>query len=268
VPGLGMMVGRRSAATYRRRREFIDHDDVVITIGLAPNYEVEHLGRTLSLGRGDAVMMTGAEPAMLRAATDGEYISMRAPVSLISPLVGNLGNAYGRPIPASTPALRLLVSYLRILDETEILAAPTLRRQLVTHVHDLMALAIGAAPDAAIAAKDRGARAARLNAIKDDIADHLDKADLSVSAIALRHRTIPRYVQRLFEADGTTFTEYVLEQRLARAHRLLRDPRHAEGKISTVAFEAGFGDLSYFNRAFRRRYGVAPTEVRAAAKTE
>ncbi|MEN3383321.1 MAG: hypothetical protein V7608_3365, partial [Hyphomicrobiales bacterium] len=42
-------------------------------------------------------------------------------------------------------------------------------------------------------------------------------------------------------------------------------PRYAGQKISAIAFDAGFGDLSYFNRAFRRRYGAAPSEVRAAA---
>ena len=73
-----------------------------------------------------------------------------------------------------------------------------------------------------------------------------------MAAIAARHRIMPRCVQRLFENEGTTFTDYVLAQRLARAHRLLSDPRRAVQKISTVAFDAGFGDLSYFNRTFRR----------------
>src|SRR5262249_40079153 len=32
-----------------------------------------------------------------------------------------------------------------------------------------------------------------------------------------------------------------------------------------LVLEAGFGDLSYFNRAFRRRFGASPSDVRAAA---
>jgi AraC-like DNA-binding protein len=47
----------------------------------------------------------------------------------------------------------------------------------------------------------------------------------------------------------------------------LTDPRRASQKISTISLDAGFGDLSYFNRAFRRHYGVAPSELRAAAKS-
>jgi len=242
--------------------------NVVMTVGLASSYEVQHLGRTLSMRRGEAVVMTGSEPALLRAPTHGEYISMRAPLRSMSPLVAGLDAAYGRPIPADSPALRLLTHYLRSLDQTEALDAPSLRRLAVSHVHDLMALAIGATRDAAVVAKDRGARAARLYAIKEDIANHLDHPDLSVATIARRHRIIPRYVQRLFEGEGTTFTDYVLEHRLARAHRLLTDPHGASRKISTVAFESGFGDLSYFNRTFRRRYGLAPSEVRAEARSD
>jgi AraC-like DNA-binding protein len=57
----------------------------------------------------------------------------------------------------------------------------------------------------------------------------------------------------------------VLGRRLAYAHRLLADPRSAHRRISDIAFEAGFGDLSRFNKAFRRQYGVTPSDVRAMA---
>jgi AraC-like DNA-binding protein len=162
--------------------------------------------------------------------------------------------------------LQLLIRYVGILQEAGTFAVPELRRQAAIHIHDLIALAIGATRDAAEIAKSRGARAARLRAIKEDITTLLDQPDLSVATIAARHRIKPRWVQRLFESAGTTFTEYVLAQRLVRAHRLLTNPLYANQKVSTIALDIGFGDLSYFNRAFRRRYGTTPSELRAAAK--
>ena len=72
----------------------------------------------------------------------------------------------------------------------------------------------------------------------------------------------PRYIHKLFENEGLTFSAFVLAQRLSRAHRILSDPRLADRNISSVAFGVGFGDLSYFNRAFRRRFAATPTEIR------
>src|SRR5882762_3847584 len=194
-------------------------------------------------------------------------MNVGSPKRKLSSLVAGLDAAYGRPIPADNPALRLLTHYIGIIEETESLAAPDLRRQAVTHIHDLMALAIGATRDAADIAKSWGARAARLRAIKEDIATRLDQPDLSAATIAVRHRIKPRWVQRLFESEGTTFTEYVLAQRLVRAHRLLTDPLYVNQKVSTIALDSGFGDLSYFNRAFRRCYGMTPSELRPAARS-
>ena len=268
MPGLGVAKARRSAAAYRLLREFIDSDDVFVTVGLTSRYEVHQFGRVLDLKPGEASVMTASEPACLKVPTYGQYINVRAPRRILSSFVADLDGAYGRPIPADNPALRLLIHYIGLLGETEGLAAPDLRRQAVTHVHDLMALAIGATRDAAELATNRGGQAALLRAIKQDIADRLDgldQPDLSVATIAAQNRVKPRWVQRLFEREGTTFTEYVLAQRLVRAHRLLTNPRFARLKISAIAFDTGFGDLSYFNRAFRRRYGVTPSDLRAAA---
>jgi AraC-like DNA-binding protein len=43
---------------------------------------------------------------------------------------------------------------------------------------------------------------------------------------------------------------------------MLLDPRMVERTISDIAFAAGFGDLSHFNRAFRQHFGKTPTDVR------
>ncbi len=97
------------------------------------------------------------------------------------------------------------------------------------------ALTLGATRDAAEIAEGRGVRAARLRAIKEDIVNGLRDGEVSVDAIAAKHRVSPRYLQLLFEEDGTTFTDFVLAQRLARAHRMLSDPRYAKQRIAALA---------------------------------
>ena len=132
--------------------------------------------------------------------------------------------------------------------------------------HDLLALALGATRDAAETARLRGAQAARLREIKADIEQNLGREDFSIVTLSARHRLPVRSVQRLFEADGMTFTDYVLERRLVRAHRLLIDPRLAERPIGIIALEAGFTNQPHFNRSFRSRFGATPSDVRSNAR--
>jgi AraC-like DNA-binding protein len=68
----------------------------------------------------------------------------------------------------------------------------------------------------------------------------------------------------LFETEGFSFLEYVFAERIARSHEVLRSG--SDRTISAIAFAIGFSDLSHFNRAFRRRFGRTPTEVRADAR--
>jgi AraC-like DNA-binding protein len=120
----------------------------------------------------------------------------------------------------------------------------------------------GATRDDALIGQGRGTRAARLCAIKSDILEHLGDSDLKATTVALRQRVTPRYVHMLFEGEGTTFSAFVLERRLDRVRRMLAGRQWANSSITAIAFAAGFGDLSYFNRTFRRRFGITPSEVR------
>jgi hypothetical protein len=92
-----------------------------------------------------------------------------------------------------------------MLEDDEALATPALRRLVVTQIYDLVALAIGATRDAAAIAEGRGVRAARLHAIKADIADRLVKNDLTVAAVASRQRISESYVRSCSKAKEARF---------------------------------------------------------------
>ena len=76
----------------------------------------------------------------------------------------------------------------------------------------------------------------------------------------------PRYVDRLFETEGESFSGFVRGQRLMRAHHMLMDPHCAGRSIGTIASDVGFADVSEFGCAFRRRFGSTPAELRSRAQ--
>jgi AraC-like DNA-binding protein len=245
-----------------------DGNDSVRLLKLSSRTEginVSQLGRELAASAGEAVLLSNADATACTAVGMSRCLSVRVPRRVLVELVPQLEDAFVRPIPRNSETLKLLMRYLDLLKEDQELIRPQLCGALVNHVHDLLALTLGASREAAEIANGRGMRAARLRAIMADIQGLLDSPDLSIAALARRHGVTPRYVQKLFESEGMTFSQFLLDQRLARVHRVLTSPPFHGRRISDVALDAGFGDLSHFNRNFRRHYGESPSDVRAAA---
>jgi AraC-like DNA-binding protein len=222
--------------------------------------------REVSFKDGEAVLLSGANGgfSVIRP-TPARFVGLRMSQKQLAPLARGLDNSRMRVIPANAAPLRLLASYVdAIADMAEPISAE-MSGVIAAHLHDLVALSVGPTQDA-VAAAEGSVRAARLQAIKRDIAARLlEESDLTVAAIAARHQVTPRYVHKLFERDGTTVTRFVLEQRLDHAYRRLRNPQFSACSISSIAYDVGFGDLSYFNRVFRRRYGATPSDIRQLA---
>ena len=266
LPGLGLLVGATSPVHLEHASDLIRDDDLSFMVGPTERWSAFQLGREAMLGTCDGVLMWNAEVGSMTLPSETRFKTFRVPVAAIEPLVPELHAQIATRVPAQSTALRLLSSYLDVFGNADLAEAPDVGRAAVAHVYDLLALALNPTRDAAEIAKGRGLRAARLYAIKADIGDNLARADLSVGVIAAKHRVTPRYVQMLFEDEGITFSEFVLTQRLARVHGLLADPRHAGRPIGAIALDAGFGDLSHFNKMFRRRFGATPSDIRAAAQ--
>ncbi|HEY4141353.1 MAG TPA: AraC family transcriptional regulator [Pseudolabrys sp.] len=265
LPNVGIAYGRLSPTRNTHPGELIDNDAPLLVIVKAGSGTLHQEGREGSVSTGEGILTSNGCAGTFLGHVPSKLLSVRLDRKLLEAQGVAVDDALIRPIASKNPALQLLGHYAGVLNSDVALATAELRHTVTTHIHDLAALVLGATRDGAELAKSRGVRAARLNAIKDDIIANLARS-MTVDSIAATHGISASYVRKLFETDGTTFTDFILRHRLARAHRLLSDPRFASRKIGAIAFESGFGDLSYFNNAFRRRYGMTPTDVRTAAQ--
>jgi AraC-like DNA-binding protein len=250
-----------SARQIKRTRELLcDGNDSLLFQWVSTVRQVEHLGREIFAGPGEGVVFSCADTRTVLHLADYRTVSLSIPRIALGPRLRSIDAAFARPLPRESAAQHLLLGYLELLRDESSTDTPELRELAINHVYDLLAVALGATRDAAENARTGGVRAARLAEIKASIRENLSGATLA--GITARHRLTPRYVQMLFEEDGTTFTEFVLEQRLALARRMLASPRAAGRTIADIAFDCGFNDISYFNRKFRARFGVSPKELR------
>ena len=271
LPGLAVVTGTLSGLRHAirpRRAAANGEDDLLLGVNVRGCSTVRQRDRDLMLRDGDAFFVTrDVTEIIITRPTPVRFVGCRVPREPVAMLVGRLDDTPAHLVPHGTEALNLLVTYASAIADALPLTTTELQRLAVCHMHDLIAATIGATRDGRAIAAGRGIAAARLRAIMTDISAHLDDGDLSVAEVARRHRVTPRYIHKLFENEGLTFSSFVLGQRLSRAHRILSDPRLACRNISSVAFDVGFGDLSYFNRAFRRRYATTPTEIRQSVMT-
>jgi AraC-like DNA-binding protein len=264
--GLTIGVGEIGPSINHRTSEIVaaDNDDFVLMTNLEGPFVVRRGQTELTLEAGEAVLVSCAETGSYIRPSSGRLLCARLPRSALSLMVPDPDDSVGRLIPAHSGPLRLLMAYADALwADAGAAADPHASRLVVDHLCDLVALTVGARGDAAEFAAARGVRAAKLNAVKACIEDRVGPNELSIDDVAAEVRVSPRYVRKLLESEGYSFSRYVAERRLERARGMLKSPRFASQTVAAIAYEVGFGDLSYFNRAFRRLYERTPSDVRA-----
>lgn len=81
-----------------------------------------------------------------------------------------------------------------------------------------------------------------------------------VSELARRVGLGASRLEHLFKIHTkTTIRDFVRERRLAQAAQLLAT---SEERISIISFRIGFPDISNFNHAFKKHFGIAPRAYR------
>jgi AraC-like DNA-binding protein len=266
APGLRLVSLYHSPMRVLRTPQLIadGDDDLILQITMTGNVSAQ-LGRQIDVDPGGAVLCSNADcGTIISPAPDSRCTLLTLSRQSLRPLLGDFDAAMVRQVPAAAPALKLLKGYIGVFGDDAL--APELERMAVDHVHDLVAVMLGVRPEAAETVESRGVRPARLRAAKVYVMRNLASHRLSPATVAAHLGVTPRYVHMLFEAEDSSFSGYVLERRLLYAHRMLGDPCCVGLTISQISLDAGFGDLSGFNRNVRRRFGCTPSELRNAKR--
>jgi len=268
LPNVSIAGGTRSPAHYSVTHDQASRfkDILVISTLRSGSASATQFGKELISGVGSASVIAPQAPVTSTMLTEGSFVTLALSLPALAKLAPHYTKAFGRSIRHDNQALRLLTQYVGIVQGGEPLTDAATAKSVSDHLMDLTALALGTLGDHAELARLRGAAAARLTVIKSDILRALSNNELSTELIAALHGISPRYVRKLFEQDGSSFSDFVLTQRLSRAHDMLTDRRCGHLTIIQISHENGFGDLSYFNRTFRRKFGGTPTDVREAAR--
>jgi AraC-like DNA-binding protein len=219
-----------------------------------------------TLAPGEGILFDHGNLAAVHALIDSQRCSIKIPRARLLKLAPAAEQAVGRKLPRNSAALKLLFHHLQGAHVAGLVPGGLATDLFEEHAIHLAAHLLGADAGAHELIEIGGLRQARLQAIMHEIETRHGDPELSAVVVAARLGVSARYVHRLLEETGRTFSECVLQRRLASALELLRDARQSGRKIVDIAFEAGFADVSHFNRSFRRQFGDTPSGVRRGAR--
>jgi len=135
------------------------------------------------------------------------------------------------------------------------------RARLGDEMMDLLALALELG-DKDDQLADRTVQQARLGSVKAWIEDHLADPGLSLERIARNNGISLRYLHHLFKLSGMSVSEFIWDRRLQRCYDMLQRPEGQTLSVTEVAYQLGFNSASHFSTAFRRKFGVSPSDLR------
>ncbi|HZQ89997.1 MAG TPA: helix-turn-helix domain-containing protein [Gaiellaceae bacterium] len=224
-------------------------------------------GRTGIARSGDVISYETSHPAVFRADRPFESLIVRVPKSLLGPEAARISDLTAITLPGSQPLPGAAAAFFQRLaaglDAGTIGAEET--PTAVGRVVDLVrSLYCGSRP---VREPQRlRSRAGILLNVESYIADNLGDPALKPASIARATYISPRYLHKLFEAEGTTVCRWIRASRLERCRDDLRDPALAHQTILAIASRWGLPGAQHFSRAFRGAYGCSPREFRRDAR--
>jgi AraC-like DNA-binding protein len=216
--------------------------------------------RSCALTAGDISVTDGKYPFQQQISYASELMLLQLPRETAVGRYPALLQSSAQAHPACQPAAALLRGALEAAFETAVHLSAAQRERLC---HALFALATLLSDDhAAPASGDHYRQQAALT----EIEEHLGESAICAQFLAARVGLSRRRLDEIFVKNfGRPIAAYIWERRLERAKDMLHDDSCMSQTITEIAFSVGFENTSHFSRAFKNRFGTAPSIWRSQA---
>jgi len=261
----GFMVGRFTTTAGKgdliRTRAGINEDArerFAVYIPLKGDLELTQFSRSERCGPGSMALLSMEEPFVQRKHGDNDTVYFFMPHGFVDQRYVGSENLCARIFSVDTGVRRLvrdsvvsLQSGAAGMTEMEFRCAARILGELII---------LGLTTSADVAADDRSVRTSNLARAKRVIRTRLSDPDFTIAEVAKQCGISLRYLHEIFRTEGMTVSEYLKQQRLVRARRMLENAGF-DTTVTEVCFSCGFSNTSQFSTAFRRAFLTSPREV-------
>lgn len=216
-------------------------------------------GSEVSLSAGDILIWDNTRPISFEVKEPLRKLSIILPLSRFKHWLPTSWYTIDKKIAKSSLSGRLLSAFMHNMSQTmfdrDDVNGDALVEATVGLLIDALAPARGEVDDQSL-------RRAQTMRVYDIINQHVSDGDLTPRKIAALAKISVRYLHWLFEAEGTTVTRYIIQERLQRCRRELGNPAMASRTITDIAFSWGFQNSAHFSRRFKQEFGSSPYSFR------
>ncbi|MEV6776151.1 helix-turn-helix domain-containing protein [Streptomyces syringium] len=266
--GVRLSFMRYSALVSRRSPDLIRRSDpelLQLALMLSGRQGVEQNRNNVLISPGDMVLFDSSRPfeGCLGPREDGgSSVMLQFPRQLLPLPEPHIARVCAATLPGTQGVGRLLRQFLVGLSEEYRHCTPQDRLRLRNTTLDMVTALLAQYMDAKAPLSSESRSHLLFRTLSSFIVENLDDPDLSPDSIAQAHHISVRYLQRVFQEEGSTVTAFIKQHRLDRCRHDLADPDLAGIAISSIGSRWGFAHPSDFSRAFRAYMGMSPREYR------
>ncbi|GGY40829.1 helix-turn-helix domain-containing protein [Streptomyces omiyaensis] len=244
-----------------------DRNHIYLGVHVRGPVTVVHERAETPLEPNDLVFCDPARRHLLRFGEDCQMIFFRVPRCHLGASEPELDQVLGVPVRGGEGIGALASDFLTALAAKAEFRRSTIgdrRARTAVRLLSVLVMELLEADTTDAADDASGAVNEMLSRIHAHIEEHLRDPDLSPESIARAHHISVRYLQKLFQNDGTTVSQWVRQRRLESCRfELGRSTRRIT--MAAMAHRWGFSSPSHFSRTFRGAYGMSPSEWQALA---
>lgn len=237
-------------------------DDFLLGMVAEGNFSISQNGRQASLAPGEIILIDSRQKYELEVSGALDLIVLKIGRNSVQTHIMEYGRYLGLPLKTEWGIGFVVKKMLNACIETAPYMGASEGRRLEFGLIDL----IGAAYRSQMDGSEAGGKQTYkiFSRLRQFVEDHLADPELGPAMISRELGLSDRYVRKMFAAHGATLMGWIKDRRLQKCHQAISQGGSDYASFADIAYAHGFSDISSFNRAFKAKFRVTPSEVRHA----